>query len=100
MIDHIYGRISLMTNPERPNMFVRELMLYVDYFREEVEKSSLDLTNLTEKYLNEFKANLLDGIENYLNLTEQFIEEQKERIVRDLCMLKMELENIQFAVTV
>ena len=95
MIGHIYGRISLLTNPERPNMFVRELMLYIDYFRVEVEKSSLEMTNRTQKYLNEFKRNLLDGIENYLNLTEHFIEDQKERFILDISTLKTELENIQ-----
>ncbi len=97
MIDHIYGRISLMANPERPHMFVSELMLYIEYFRKEVEKSSLDLTNLSEKYLNEFKENLLDGIENYLNLAEQFFEDQMEQVIRDISTLKAELENITLA---
>ena len=100
MIDHIYGRISLLANPERPHMFVRELMLYIDYLREEVEKSTLDLTYITRKYLNEFKGNLLDDIEYYLNLAGQFTEEQKERIIRELSTLKTELENIPLAATV
>ena len=100
MIDHIYGRISILDNPERPHMFVRELMLYIDYFREEVEKSSSDLKEYTQKYINEFKENLLDGIEYYLNFAEQFIKEQKERIIRDLNTLKTELENIPLAATV
>ncbi len=94
MIDHIYGRISLLSNPERPHMFVRELMIYIDYFRKEVEKGSRELTNQTQKYLTEFKKNLLDCIEDYLNLGEQFIEEQKERIISDLTTLKKKLESI------
>ena len=94
MIDHIYGRISLLTNPDRPHMFVRELMLYIDYFREEVEKSSIDLTQRTQKYLEDYRNNLLDGIEYYLGLGEQFIEERKEKMVEDLVRLRMELENI------
>ena len=100
MIDHIYGRTSLLDSLERPNMFVRELMLYIDYFRKEVEKSLLDQTNHTQKYLDEFKENLLDGIEYYLNLAEQFIEEQKQLIIRDLNTLKTELENIPITATV
>ena len=70
------------------------------YFREEIEKSSHDLTIGTQKYLNEFKENLLNGIENYLDISEQFVEDQKERIIRDLCTLKTELENIPLAETV
>ena len=94
MIDHIYGRTSLLTNSECPNMFVRELKLYIDYFRDAIEKSSSDLTERTQKYLNEFKENLLNGIEYYLDISEQFVEDQKERIIRELSTLKTELENI------
>jgi len=100
MVDHIYDRISLISNPERPNLFVRELMLYIDYFKEEVEKSSLDLTNRTQKYLNEFRENLLDGIDYYMELADEFFEEQKERIVGDINALKAELDSIPLAVTV
>ena len=34
MVGHIYGRISLLTNPDRPHMFLRELALYIDYLRD------------------------------------------------------------------
>ncbi|MCD6308014.1 MAG: hypothetical protein J7M24_03355 [Candidatus Latescibacteria bacterium] len=100
MIDHIYSRISLMVNPERPHMFVRELMIYIDYFRDEVEKSSLGLTNRNQQYLREFKENLMSGIENYLNVAEKYIEERKERFINDIQALKLELEGIELAVTV
>ena len=99
MIDHIYGRTSLLTSSNRPNMFVRELMIYIDYYQKEVEKSSQDLTVRTQKYLNEFKSNLLDGIDYYFDLTEKFFEEQKQQILFDLTTLKNELENIQYATT-
>lgn len=97
MVDHIYGRFSLMTNPERPNMFVRELMLYIDYFKEEAEQSSADLTARTQKYLAEFKSNLLEGIENYLETAEHYFDERKERFIRELDILRAELENINLA---
>ena len=35
MVDHIYGRISLITSTERPHMFIKELGLYIDYLRRE-----------------------------------------------------------------
>ncbi len=100
MVGHIYGRLSLLTGFDRPHMFVKELMIYVDYLRDEVEKYSLELSTYTEKYLTEFKENLLDGIENYILLAEQFIEEQKESFLKDIKALQEEIESIPFVVTV
>ena len=38
MVGHIYGRLSLLSDADRPHMFLRELALYVDYFRNELAK--------------------------------------------------------------
>ena len=92
MVSHIYGRISLLTNNNRPHMFIKELSLYVEYFRKEKEKFSLEC--LTTKYFREFKDNLLDGIEYYKNLAEQLVEEQRERFLRDLKDLHKEFDLI------
>ena len=40
MVGHIYGRTSLLTNPARPHMFLRELAINIDYLREELEEVS------------------------------------------------------------
>lgn len=37
MTDHIYGRTNILTNNNRPHMFIAELNLYIDYFKEELE---------------------------------------------------------------
>ena len=97
MIGHIYGRLSILTNPDRPHMFISELKLYVGYLRKEVESYSLKLSSQTPKYLSEFQENLGEGIEYYRSLTEQFVSEQKERFLQDLRDLKAELENIDFS---
>ncbi len=88
MVGHIYGRTSLLTNPNRPHMFVRELALYVDFLRKEIEKSALDLSSYTFKYLCQFKENLLDGIEYYRRLAGQFVEETRHRFVYGLAALR------------
>ena len=36
MVDHIYGRISLLNTTDRPHMFIKELMLYVQYLAREI----------------------------------------------------------------
>ncbi|MEO8759640.1 MAG: hypothetical protein ABI448_02025, partial [Bacteroidia bacterium] len=68
MVDHIYGRQNILNNLKRPNLFVNELQLYVDYIKEEFEKN---LTRLSEKkasYFQTFKKNLIEGITYYEGL--------------------------------
>ena len=94
MVDHIYGRLSIMTNPDRPNMFTKEIIIYIDYLKNEIEKYSLKLSTRTPDYFRVFKSNLLNGIENYSRLAEQFIEEQKTIFLEELNSFKEEIENI------
>jgi hypothetical protein len=77
MVDHIYGRLSLITNPNRPHMFLREISLYVDHFKKEVEKLNLGLSSLTPKYFEEFKTNLLSGLEYYRGLAGNIVDSNK-----------------------
>jgi hypothetical protein len=78
MVQHIYGKISLLNTSERPNMFVNELILYVDYLQNEVKSISENLTEKQLKMLNTFKTNLLAGITYYQDLTDYLKEEGKE----------------------
>lgn len=59
MTDHIYGRTNLITE-NRPHMFAKEMIMYVDYLEELIEQSedpSKDLRSLTR-----FKNNLEKGM--------------------------------------
>jgi hypothetical protein len=71
MVDHIYGRISLLTNPDRPHMFIREIELYVDYVGKEFRRFALGVSARKESYFNEVKDNLRSGIEYYAELIER-----------------------------
>ena len=84
MVNHIYGRLSLLTNSDRPNMFIRELGLNIDRLRNEIEEFSVGVLSATPKYFQEFKANLLKGIEYYQELADQFVEEQRRLFLDDL----------------
>lgn len=69
MVDHIYGRINLLTtNIKRPNFFVKELMLYVDYISNKFSETTDPLSDKQNKYFKTFQDNLLTGIEYYKNL--------------------------------
>ncbi|MBN4057158.1 hypothetical protein JYU19_02505 [bacterium AH-315-J21] len=94
MIDHIYGRISLMTNPDRPHVFIKELSLYVDYFRNEFQLATGEFTERTAKRFMVFKNNLISGIEHYRELAERFNEEQKKSFEESLDNLREEINTI------
>ena len=94
MVSHIYGRLSLLTRPDRPHMFIRELSLYLDYLGKELEKYSLDLSSRAPKYFREFKENLLSGIDYYRSRAEHFIDEKRSRFLDDLRSLGEALERL------
>jgi hypothetical protein len=94
MVDHIYGRISSLVNPERPHMFIKELSIYLDYMREELDRYALKLSERTPKYFEEFHENLLSGIENYHKLASEYLEDRKEKFLSDLETLKAEVEKL------
>jgi hypothetical protein len=94
MVDHIYGRLSLINDSDRPHMFIREIGLYVDYLRQELEKTSTGLINRTTRYFSDFRKNLEDGIEYYRELAEQFGSNQKKRFLQDLDDLAREIERL------
>ncbi len=76
MADHIYGRINLLDKRHRPHMFLKELGMYLDIFKERVEEFLKDAENLKEKRnLKSFQENLFEGINYYKKL---FAEKKKE----------------------
>lgn len=78
MANHIYGRINLLNDTPRPNMFIKELRMYIDYLRKDIEKSLKDLNEHKAKYFTEFKDNLLEGISYYRDLFPEMVEESLE----------------------
>jgi hypothetical protein len=68
MVQHIYGNASVLTVTNRPNMFVKELKMYVDYLKNEIATVSVELTVAQIKKWNLFKNNLEAGIGYYQNL--------------------------------
>ncbi len=92
MADHIYGRINLITSAYRPNLFIKELNLYIDYFFKKIDESIQPNTVQVEEYFSKFRNNLIEGINYYKSLIPDFKEETKAvrvKIMQDL----EELEN-------
>jgi hypothetical protein len=91
MVDHIYGRLNVLNQRERKNMFINELQLYVDYLRNTIEKSIDEMTVKQNRYLSTFKTNLLEGIDYYKNLIPKFMKETEQYKE----MMKNELKTFQ-----
>ncbi|WP_353721254.1 hypothetical protein [Dyadobacter sp. 676] len=68
MVGHIYGKIDLLARNVRPNMFINELNLYVDYLKKDIERHTAALNDKKMKYFAKFRANLLEGINYYKTL--------------------------------
>lgn len=97
MIDFIYGRTSTLFNADRPNVFIKELKIYIDYLKHKIEESSNEFTAPQVKYFNTFRANLQDGISYYKELfsdADDSLKNMKERVLTDLTKYKQELESM------
>lgn len=94
MVDHIYGRISLLTNPDRPHMFIREIELYLDFVGKEFRRFALGISARKETYFNEVKDNLQSGIEYYEQLVARLPKADRGRFADGLESLRNAVQQI------
>lgn len=78
MVGHIYGKLQLPLDPERPHVFIKELQLYVQHLQKEMEKTLPEQTAKYTSYLEKFKGNLLDGMNYYKELANQWSMDTEE----------------------
>lgn len=100
MVQHIYGNANVMTDTDRPNLFVKELKMYIDYLKNEISGATADLTAGQVKKWNAFKNNILDGIAYYENLlaTTSYFENLKKDIYKQLLCYKKAINEIRIPV--
>ncbi|WP_157206916.1 hypothetical protein [Mariniflexile maritimum] len=104
MTDHIYGRDNMITRTDRPNIFIKELTIYIDYLKNKLEEVKAAMTTKEEKYLQTFTANLNEGISYYRalfqNLKNNFQEIKDEVIMaldngeKTLNLIRLEIKNV------
>lgn len=96
MTDHIYGRQNVLTNAHRPNMFVAELYLYIDYLKEElVGDTDPEQFLKRKKYYHTFYQNLQDGISYYRQLP-GIAATGREQFLKDLYYAEKELDVLNY----
>ena len=97
MTDHIYGKINIIQKQDRPNMFIKELKLYVTYLKGIVSENQQVVNDKQAKYVSVFKENLEQGIEYYHSLFDQAnskYAELKANVMEELVQLKQELKQL------
>ena len=95
--DHIYGRLNVITRKDRPNLFIKELNIYIDYLKNRIEEAKTSMSDKQEKYFLTFVNNLKDGINYYHNLFNDIkdkFEETKSEILSELETSKNTLHHL------
>ncbi|WCC43906.1 hypothetical protein PJW08_08720 [Tenacibaculum finnmarkense] len=64
----IYGQSASVTSLERPNLFIKELTIYIDYLKDKLKETPADASPKEIKYLKTFVKNLKEGLLYYKNL--------------------------------
>lgn len=101
MTDHIYGRANILTNNNRPHMFIAELHLYIDYLKEELENDVRSGNFLKrKKYYTSFYQNLCNGITYYRNLPDLSGTTNQHQFIKGLhnVTLEMDVLNYRYAI--
>ncbi|MBD8489332.1 hypothetical protein IFO69_11310 [Echinicola sp. CAU 1574] len=80
MIDHIYGKTSLHQEVNRPYFLIKELQLYMDHLKKEIQQFKLAPDRKWQKNLQSFKSNLETSIIYYKGLFSEVIEKPKDLV--------------------
>lgn len=105
MTKHIYGLENFMSRTDRPNMFVKELNLYMDFFKNKLEEAKKDWNKKQEEYFNRFLENMNEGFAYYTNMfdglkdkyekTKQETLASLEKTKSNLALLALEVEALE-----
>ena len=100
MVDHIYGRTNVMERTDRPNLFVKELKMYIDYLGGKIEDTLKPISDKQKKHFETFQENLNKGVDYYKELFQKYKTQlddstSKNNLMADLEKLKLELASLK-----
>ena len=100
MVAHIYGKTNLVKRTDRPNMFIKELEMYVNYLKNKIDEVSGPIADKQKKYFEAFQENLNDGInyykDSFVTLLDKF-GDTKSEFLNGLEKLKKRLNSIKIS---
>lgn len=96
MVQHIYGKNFVQCDNLRPNMYMKELQMYIEHFKKGVEECAGSMTNLQSKKWTAFRNNLEAGILYYKELFAQkkYFKKESEMVCKQLDMYSLQLAEI------
>ncbi|WP_303316922.1 hypothetical protein Q4Q34_08960 [Flavivirga abyssicola] len=102
--DHIYGRDNMVESQDRPNFFIKELHIYMDYLKHKLEEVRQSITKKEEKYLLTFTNNMKEGISYYKTMfceLKNAFEDIKDVVLNELdksevalSLIRVEIESL------
>ncbi|TYA74437.1 hypothetical protein [Seonamhaeicola marinus] len=98
MTDHIYGRDNMVTRSDRPNMFIKELNIYMDFIMKKLEDVKETMTKKEEAYMLTFTNNLKSGVSYYKNMFDKVkhvFEDVKHTAISELEKSESLLKQLQ-----
>jgi hypothetical protein len=87
IISHIYGNSNVIQRTDRPNIFIKELSIYIDYLNTKMSEINNLMDDKQKKYFSHFVKNLKDGILYYrtiFNNHKMAFNNAKSKILTDL----------------
>ena len=94
MTKAIYDESTKITCKGRPNMFIKELNIYIEYLKEKLEENTSLLTTKQLKYFKGFGKNLKEGLNYYYTLFSQNYCEKLEELSVILSSLEQSKKDI------
>ncbi len=101
MVGHIYGKTDIISRNDRPNMFIKELRMYMDYLKDKIDEQGEAMNKAQEKYFARFSSNLTEGISYYKDLFESLkdeFDEIKENVLQELNNSTIVLNDLKTAI--
>lgn len=97
MVNHIYGKTNLLEGVSRPNMYINELKLYINYLKTEVQNNVQVFNSKKAMRLEKFRNQLLNGIDYYESILPELkkqIDLSNSNIAADLKKFKYQIAEI------
>lgn len=100
MVDHIYGRTNIIERNDRPNLFLKELKMYIDYLGNKIDETLKPISDKQKKTLEGFQENLQKGADYYKEIFQKYKKQLEEsdvklNMMQELDKLKLELKNLK-----
>jgi len=89
-----------MERTDRPNLFVKELKMYIEYLGGKIEETVKPISDKQKKHFETFQDNLNKGVDYYKDLFLKYkaqMEDSTSRnnLIQDLENMKSELMNLK-----